>query len=325
MNLISLVVPVYHEEETLPIFLESVNKVIASLKDEYEFEIVFVCDMPDYGMFEALIKKQKEQSNIVVVRLSRSFGHEEAVASGLKIAKGDAVIPLDGDLQDDPNTIPLMLKKWKEGYQVVNGKRSSREEKGLSKFFVNFFYYLFHKWSKKINVPKNVGDFRLLDRVVVDELNKIESKFRVLKIDVPYVGFKICEVEYVRKNRVGGKTHYKKLNLFRNAIDYFAVISDEMLFVLFKVGFIAFALSILTGLALLIVFILQKAKVGLNISNTGYLVWFIVFISTFLFSLLEFSLFAVGCYANRAFKEADSRPTYIIESVTYAPGKKDEK
>ena len=135
MKKISLVIPVYHEEESLPHFFNAVNPIVDSLKDKYDFELVFVTDMPDEGTYNLLIERQKEQKNIVVVRLSRSFGHEEAVAAGLKVAKGDAVIPLDGDLQDDPNAIPEMLKKWEEGYQVVNGKRSSRQEKGLSKLF----------------------------------------------------------------------------------------------------------------------------------------------------------------------------------------------
>ena len=216
---VSLVIPVYHEEESLPHFFNAVNPIVDSLKDKYDFELVFVTDMPDEGTYNLLLERQKEQKNIVVVRLSRSFGHEEAVAAGLKVAKGDAVIPLDGDLQDDPNAIPEMLQKWEEGYQVVNGKRTSRQEKGLSKLFVKVFYKLFHKWSKKINVPENVGDFRLLDRVVVDQINALGEKYRVLKIEVPYVGFKTTEVKYERKQRIGGKTHYKKSALFKNAFD----------------------------------------------------------------------------------------------------------
>lgn len=324
MKKISLVIPVYHEEESLPIFFEVVNPVIESLSKKYDFELVFVTDMPDYGTYDLLVEKQKHQSNIVVVRLSRSFGHEEAVAAGLKVAKGDAVIPLDGDLQDDPNVIPQMIEKWEEGYQVVNGKRSSREEKGLSKLFVKTFYKLFHKWSKKINVPMNVGDFRLLDRIVVDQINSLGEKFRVLKIEVPYVGYKTTKVTYERKNRVGGKSHYKKSALFKNAFDYFTVISDKLLTVVFKIALVSFVLSIFALLILLVFYILQKTNtVDFHISAMGYVAWLISGVVVLLFSFIEFSLFIIGGYANRAYVEASNRPVYIIESVKYADGKKE--
>ena len=317
MKKISLVIPVYHEEESLPHFFNAVNPIVDSLKGKYDFELVFVTDMPDEGTYNLLIERQKEQKNIVVVRLSRSFGHEEAVAAGLKVAKGDAVIPLDGDLQDDPNAIPEMLKKWEEGYQVVNGKRSSRQEKGLSKLFVKVFYRLFHKWSKKINVPENVGDFRLLDRVVVDEINKLGEKYRVLKIEVPYVGFKTTEVTYERKQRIGGKTHYKKSALFKNAFDYFTVMSDKLLLVVFKIAFTLGLLSCLSLVTELVFFILHITEVWQPIAPIWFVVWLIASVVVLLFALVEFSIFIVGGYANRAYVEANDRPSYIIESVKY--------
>lgn len=316
MKKISLVIPVYHEEESLPFFFQCVNPIVESLKEKYEFELVFVTDMPDEGTFNLLINKQNEQDNIVVVRLSRSFGHEEAVQAGLKVAKGDAVIPLDGDLQDDPNVIPLMIEKWEEGYHVVNGKRNSRQEKGLSKLFVNTFYKIFHKWSKKINVPMNVGDFRLLDRKVVDEINKLNEKYPVLKIEVPYVGFKTTEVLYERKNRVGGKTHYKKSALFKNAFDYFAVISDKLLLLVFKVGLISFILSSISLICELVFFILSLNNV-VAIQPYIFFAWLIINIVVFVSSIIEECLFIVGGYANRAYVEANRRSSYIIESINY--------
>lgn len=324
MKKVSLVIPVYHEEESLPIFFSVVNPIVDSLKDKYDFELVFVSDMPDETTYNMLLERQKEQGNIVVVRLSRSFGHEEAVAAGLKVAKGDAVIPLDGDLQDDPSIIPTMLEKWEEGYQVVNGKRESREEKGLSKLFVKVFYKLFNKWSKKINVPQNVGDFRLLDRVVVDQINSFGASFRVLKIDVPYAGYKTTEVGYVRKNRVGGKTHYNKLTLFKNAFDYFTVISDKLLCKIFVVSLVSIALSLLSIIGLIVVAIVDACMKQNLIGNFGYLLWSIISVLVLLSGIIEFSIFIVGGYANRAYVESNGRPTYIIESVTYSDGKKEK-
>lgn len=325
MKKISLVIPVYHEEESMPFFFDAVNPIVDSLKEKYEFELVFVTDMPDEGTYNLLLERQKNQNNIVVVRLSRSFGHEEAVAAGLKVAKGDAVIPLDGDLQDDPTVIPQMIEKWEEGYQVVNGKRSSRQEKGLSKLFVKTFYKMFHKWSKKINVPENVGDFRLLDRVVVDHINELGESYRVLKIEVPYVGYKTTEVEYERKNRVGGKTHYKKSALFKNAFDYFTVISDKLLLVVFKIAAVLGVLSIVSLITELVLFIINACLPVKQqfIGGTAFLIWLLISIVVLVGGLIAFSLFIIGGYANRAYCEANPRPVYIIESVTYSDGKKE--
>lgn len=316
MKKISLVIPVYHEEESIPFFFEAVNPIVDSLKEKYEFELIFVTDMPDEGTYNLLLKKQEEQNNIVVVRLSRSFGHEEAVQAGLKVSKSDAVIPLDGDLQDDPNVIPLMIEKWEEGYQVVNGKRSSRQERGLSKLFVTTFYKIFHKWSKKINIPENVGDFRLLDRKVVDEIIKLNEKSPVLKIEVPYVGFKTTEVMYERKNRVGGKTHYKKSALFKNAFDYFTIISDKLLLVVFKIAFVSGLLSFVSFTAELVLFILDCCYV-LYINETAFLIWLVINIVVLVSALIEGCIFIVGGYAHKAYLEANNRPSYIIESIKY--------
>lgn len=317
MKKISLVIPAYHEEESLPYFFDKVNPIVESLKEKYEFELVLVTDMPDEGTYNLLLQRQENQNNIVLVRLSRSFGHEEAVQAGLKVSKGDAVIPLDSDLQDDPEVIPLMIEKWEEGFDVVNGKRNSRQEKGLSKLFVNTFYKIFHKWSKKIKIPMNVGDFRLLDRKVVNEIIKLNEKYSVLKIEVPYVGFKTTEVGYDRKDRVGGKTHYKKTALFKNAFDYFTVISDKMLTLVFKLGLISGILSLISIITELVLFILVKCDVVSGISNLGFAIWLIISIVVLLFAFIEGSIFIVGGYTYRSYLESNNRPSYIIESVKY--------
>ena len=322
MKKISLVIPVYHEEQSLPYFFKAVNPIVNSFTNEYEFELIFITDLPDEGTYNLLLENQKKQNNIVIVRLTRSFGHEEAVAAGLKVAKGDAVIPLDGDLQDDPSIIPEMIKKWEDGYLVVNGKRISREEKGLSKLFVNTFYKIFHKWSKKINIPQNVGDYRLLDRLVVDKINSFSEKYPVLKIDVPYAGYKTTEVSYVRKNRIGGKSHYKKSALFKNAFDYFTIISDKLLLLVFKISFITLLLSILSFVSLLVVFIIDKSSKQFNVNEAAYFCWLIVNFIVLASAAIEFCIFIGGGYANRAYVESNKRPPYIIESVIY-PNRKE--
>lgn len=314
MKKISLIIPVYHEEESLPFFFEKVNPILESLKN-YNTELLFVCDYPDEGTYNLLVKRQEEQNNIKIVRLSRSFGHEEAVAAGMKVCDADACIPMDGDLQDDPEVIPQMVEKWEEGYDVVNGLRSSREEKGLSKLFVKSFYHFFNKWSKKLRIPKNVGDFRLLDRKVINAIVELQESTRVLKVEVPFVGFKTTFVEYERKNRAGGKTHYNRSAQFKNAFDYLTVSSDQLIMLIVKLNLCLFFLTTLSSVAEIVLYVLFRCDMFDYISPLGYGIWLIANILGVLTIIILFVLSLIGQYTFKAYNEARRRPNYIIESI----------
>ena len=207
MKKISLVVPMYNEEEMIPLFFEKMNEVLSQIKN-YKFEYVLVNDGSRDDTLKMLKEQKKVQNNIKIVSFSRNFGHEAAVCAGFQNADGDAVIVMDADLQDPPEIISKMIEKYEEGYKVVNGKRVDRKKDSfLKRTTASMFYKVIKKLSGKIKVPENVGNYRLLDKEVVDHLNALPEKNRVFRVQVPYIGFKTCEVEFVRPERPKGETN----------------------------------------------------------------------------------------------------------------------
>ena len=221
-KLISIVVPMYNEHEMVDIFFERINQIVQE-NNAYDFEILVVNDGSKDDTLALLKEHKKHQSNLTIVSLSRNFGHEPAVAAGLSKAKGDAVVVMDCDMQDPPEVISEMLKKFEEGYEVVNGRRASRKEDSMMKrLTAKEFYKICDKMSGKIRVPQNVGHFRLISRRVVDEVNKLTENNRVFRIQVPYVGFKTTEVLFTRAKREKGKTKYNYKSMTKLAMDAFA-------------------------------------------------------------------------------------------------------
>ena len=205
MKIISVVSPMFNEQEMASLFIKRVNDVLLSLND-YDYEIVLVNDGSNDKTLEILKKEQEINSKIVIVNLTRNWGHESALFAGLKVAKGDAIIPMDADLQDPPEIIPDMIKLWEEGYDVVNARRKSRKE---DTFFKRKSAGLFYKWANKISrgvkIPQNVANYRLINRQALDEVLALEETSRVFRIEVPFVGFKVGEVYFSIPKREKGK------------------------------------------------------------------------------------------------------------------------
>ena len=214
MKKISLVVPMYNEEEMAPLFLETINKEIAKFNN-YAFELVLVNDGSKDNTLKILKEAREKDKRIHLVSFSRNFGHESAVAAGLAQAKGDACIVMDADLQDPPSIMKDLIEKWEEGFQVVNAKRVDRKKDSwMKRNTAAAFYKVITKLSGKTKVPENVGNYRLMDRVVVDEINSLREKNRVFRVMVPYVGYKTTSVEFKREERPLGKTHYNYKAMF---------------------------------------------------------------------------------------------------------------
>ncbi|MFZ9704285.1 MAG: glycosyltransferase family 2 protein, partial [Bacilli bacterium] len=185
MKLISIVVPMYNEEKVVPLFFSAMNDVLKNIPN-YRFEIVVVNDGSKDQTLSLLKAQQGQQANLVIVNLSRNFGHEPAVAAGIKVAKGDAIIPMDADLQDPPTLIAALIKKFEAGYEVVNAKRKGRHEDTFFKRYSAIkFYQFIAKLSGKVKIPQNVGHFRLISRRVADEVNRLSERNRVFRIEVP--------------------------------------------------------------------------------------------------------------------------------------------
>ena len=314
MKKISLVVPMYNEKEMIPLFFEKMNEVISSIP-EYNFEYVLVNDGSKDETLYLLKEQKKIQKNIKIVSFSRNFGHEAAVCAGFQNADGDAVIVMDADLQDPPEIIKEMLQKYEEGYKVVNGKRVNRKKDSfLKRTTAAMFYKLINKLSGKVNVPENVGNYRLLDKEVVDHLNALPEKNRVFRVQVPYLGFKTCEVEFVRPERPKGETHYNYKSMFRLAIDSITSSSVAPLKWPILFGIIGCCLFGLLFVADLVLYIIQVSSVNFipKVDTLGILILISIFLGV---SIILIFLGLVSLYISKLTTESQDRPVYIIEEL----------
>ena len=314
MKKISLVVPMYNENEMIPLFFEKMNEVIASIEN-YRFEYVLVNDGSKDNTLELLKAQRTKQKNIKIVSFSRNFGHEAAVCAGFNNADGDAVIVMDADLQDPPEVIKEMLKKYEEGYKVVNAKRVNRKKDSfLKRTTASMFYKVINKLSGKINVPENVGNYRLLDKEVVDHLNALPEKNRVFRVQVPYLGFKTCEVEFVRPERPKGETHYNYKSMFRLAIDSITSSSVAPLKWPLLFGIVGCGLFGVLFIVDLVLYIIQLTDYTFipRVDTLGLLILISIFLGV---SILLGFMGLIGLYISKLTSESQDRPVYIIEEI----------
>jgi dolichol-phosphate mannosyltransferase len=309
MKKISIVVPMYNEEKVIPLFFAEINRVLSTLP-QYQFELVVVNDGSKDQTLSLLKAQQTKQPQLIIVNLSRNFGHEPAVAAGIKTATGDAIIPMDADLQDPPMLISQLLKEFESGFEVVNAKRKGRHEDTFFKRFSAIkFYQFIAKLSGKIKIPQNVGHFRLISRRVADEVNRLSERNRVFRIEVPFVGFKTTEVLFDRPKRAAGETHYNLQSMMKLAVDAIASTTSVPLVwpvqIFLAVGTL-FAISVI-GQMLIAIF--------LPIEATIQLIWLATNIIVLMFVLLFFILSILSLYLSKVFIETQNRPFYVIDQV----------
>lgn len=316
MKKISIVVPMYNECEMAPLFFEAVDKVLASISG-YDFEYVAVNDGSKDNTLDILKDIQKKKDNLVIVNLSRNFGHESAVHAGLMTATGDAVIPMDADLQDPPSIIPEMVKMWEEGYEVVNAQRSSRKaDTGFKRNTAGVYYKFISKLSPKVKVPQNVANFRLLDRRVVDEVNLLKERNRVLRIQIPFVGFKVGTVTFVRPKREKGETKYNFNSMFNLAVSSITSLSSKPLFsVPLIITMWLLGITCLSCLTQLVFFILKCCSVFPYIDYLGHGIWLICNVVAIFACIFSSVLTLFGAYLEKISEETKDRPDVIIKEV----------
>ena len=315
MKLVSIVVPFYNEEPMAPHFFSKLFEVLEPLK-QYQFEIVAVNDGSKDKTLDILKDIQEEHKEIRIVNLSRNFGHEPAVAAGLNISKGDAIIPMDADLQDPPEVIPQLLEKWEEGYEVVNARRKQRKKDSfMKKATAKLFYKFIHKQSGKVKVPEDVGHFRLVSRRVLDEVLKLDEVTRVFRVEVPFVGFKTTYVDFVRPEREYGQTHYNYNSMLELASDSITSTTANILRFILKLTVAMICLNALNGIALLTFAILHWTNVFNGISEFGLWMWFIVFMMAFFTTMIMGCLSLIAEYQSKTVKEAQHRPFFIIDEI----------
>ena len=314
MKKVSIVVPMYNEEEAAPIFFEHIEKIINE-NPNYSFEIVAVNDGSVDHTLEILLEKQKELPCLVVVDLSRNWGHESAVTAGLKEATGDCIIPIDADLQDPPEIIPQMLELWEQGYQVVNAQRGSRnKDTSFKKNTAGIYYKLLHHMSSKVKVPENVANFRLLDRRVANHVIELQETSRVFRIQVPFLGFKTGTVVFTREERVKGKSKYNLYAMFNLALSSIVSLTTRPLrWSIITTVFFA-CLFVTSGILELVLYLVSLGA-NIGIGPLGFGVWLILNVILFVAVFIFFTLGVISVYLSQSVEDARRRPTVIVNKV----------
>lgn len=301
MKKISVVVPMYYEEEMVNTCYKELIKVLTSLKD-YDYEIIFINDGSQDKTLPLLTKIANKDKKVKIISLSRNFGHQAAVSAGLKYATGDAVLIIDADLQDPPKVIPDMLKLWEKGYEVIYGRRLLRKGESFFKLFTAKMYYKVLNHLSTVNIPKDTGDFRLVDKKVVEVINSLPEHNRFLRGLFSFAGFKQIEFLYERDKRYAGKTKYTLKKMLRLSSDGIIGFSDKPLSFLFTISFIFFIIAIIS---LILLFIYPKK----------YLLFLLICLLNFNTSIIIFCLWILSLYIRRIYDEVRNRPTYIIDKT----------
>jgi len=306
---ISVVVPVYNEEEAIAPFMAALDAAMP--KEAFDLQVVFVNDGSHDGTLSALAALAAQDPRLVIVNLSRNFGKEAALTAGLDHARGDVVVPMDVDLQDPPAVIPRMLEKWAEGYDVVLAVRASRDNDTVGKrMSAQWFYYLFNSVSSP-RIPVNVGDFRLIDRRVVEALSSLGDRNRFMKGLFAWTGFSAIAVEYVRGQRTAGRTKWNYWKLWNFALDGIFSFSTAPLRVWTYLGLmVAVAAIVYAGIVLL-----RTLLFGIDVPGYASLMVVVLFLG----AMQLISIGIIGEYVGRLFIEAKRRPLYLVDGV-YSSG-----
>src|SRR5262245_48252623 len=253
-GMLSVVTPVFNEAEVIGLFYERVRKAMERL-DSMEYELIFIDDGSTDGSYEKLVALAKRDGDSKIVKFSRNFGHQIAITAGMELAKGDSVVVIDGDLQDTPEVIPEFVTKWREGFEVVYGVRAKRDGESKMKLFTAAAFYRLLRRIIKLDIPVDVGDFRLMSRRVVDEFMKLREKDRFVRGLVSWVGFKQTGVHYLRDKRFAGETKFPYRKMIKFALDGITSFSDFPLKLATWLGYFTSFLALLYLFSVLV----QKA------------------------------------------------------------------
>ncbi len=302
---ISLVAPFYNEEESVGGFFDAVVPVLK--KTKMTFEIVCVNDGSSDSTLELLRKYKEKIPQIKIIDFSRNFGKDAAMTAGLDFSEGNCVIPIDSDLQDPPELILDMIKKWKEGFDVVLAKRSDRSQDTPIKRCTAKLFYKIHNWLSELRIPENVGDYRLMDRKVVDVVKTFGERKRFMKGLFAFAGFKTAVVEYKRPERQQGQTKWSYWKLWNYAIDGITSFSSFPLKVSTYFGLLVTAVAFARGLWIFF----RATFCGIDVPGYASLMVAILFLG----GVQLMSIGLIGEYVGRIYIESKQRPIYIVREI----------
>jgi glycosyltransferase involved in cell wall biosynthesis len=307
---LSIVAPLYNEEGNVAELVRRLRAAADGTPGIDGYEIVLVDDGSTDATVERLRAHAAADPRLVIVRLSRNFGHQLAATAGLDTARGDAVVLIDADLQDPPELIPAMVQRWREGYDVVYAVRRKRKGESRFKIMTASIFYRMTRRLTKVAIPVDAGDFRLMSRRVVDALKAIRERHRFIRGLVSWVGYPQTALEYDRDSRFSGESKYPFSKMFRFAIDGITSFSDVPLRFASYFGFVV------SGIA----FIVAIAEIGLRIF-TGYNLpgyTSTIFAILFLGGVQLIGIGILGEYIGRIYEEIKGRPLYLVADVERA-------
>lgn len=313
-ELISVVVPMYYEELVAQECYNRLKEVMELNNINYEF--IFVNDGSKDRTLEILREISKNDERAKVVSFSRNFGHQNAVTAGVFHASGDAIVIIDADLQDPPEVIPQMIQKWKEGFHVVYAKRKERKGETWFKLITAKYFYKFLQSMSEVEIPRDTGDFRLIDRKVAEVFKNMPERNRFIRGMISWVGFKQYALEYERQERFAGETKYPLKKMLKFASDGIIAFSAKPLKIISIIGILSIVLSFL----LLIYSVVVKITGAYSTPGWSSIICAISFFS----GVQLLSLGVIGQYIARIYDESKSRPLYIVEETINMDKPKDK-
>lgn len=298
----SIIVPAYNEEKSLQLFYDAVTPMMEGLNEEYE--MIFVNDGSRDETKDILRGLAEKDKRVKVCNFSRNFGQQAALLCGLKESSGEAVIAMDADLQDPPEVALQMIEKWKEGFDVVHGKRRKRKGETVFKKATAFFFYRFMRKITGLDMPADVGDFKLYDRKVVDAILSMGEHDRLLRAQVTWVGFKQTFIEFDRPERVAGETHYTLKKMIKLAESGIFPNTDYTLTLPIKLG-------LALGFASVACFITFIALACCDVWFGGLTAWLFPTVAALVAVVLVCQGMA-NIHTAMIYKEVQNRPKYVV-------------
>lgn len=302
-NLVSIVTPFYNEGGGVRLYFERMRAVLSQV-ESCRFEFICVDDGSQDDTLLQLIEEASNATDVRVVELSRNFGKEAALTAGIDAAMGDAVIPIDADLQDPPELVPLLIERWLTGAEVVLARRADRSSDGYLKRKTAELFYRTHNRLSSVKIPENVGDFRLMDRIVITALKALPERQRFMKGLFAWVGFRTVVVDYVRAPRVVGDSKFSGFKLWELAVEGITSFSIAPLKIWTYAGAVG---ALLTGLYAVYI-VLRTLLFGIDVPGYASLLVAVLFVG----SIQLVSVGLLGEYIGRIYLESKQRPVYVV-------------
>lgn len=304
-ELISIVVPMYFEEEVAEVCYNRLKKVMDAHSIHYEF--IFVNDGSTDRTIDILHEIAEKDHQAKIIDFSRNFGHQTAVTAGIDYASGDAIVIIDADLQDPPELIPKLIDKWREGYDVVYAKRNTRKGETWFKLITAKYFYRFLNFMSDIDIPKDTGDFRIIDRSVAEVFKRMTERNRFVRGMISWIGFRQTYIEYERDERFAGDTKYPLKKMIKFASDGIIAFSTKPLRLVMTVGLVSVFISFLVFLYAIIV-----KLTGRHVQEG----WTSLMVAITFFSGIQLlGVGIVGQYVARIYDESKNRPIYIVKDL----------